>query len=274
MHNFAAPGMGTTSYSVTLVASNTEPTCAVPFSARVDIPGCGASCPSISGELNVTPGDCTDTTHRRMNLEAMISGGGVADFEWDFGDGMPAEHSGGPRISHIYPAPGSYTTTLIVRGPVGCSESRSSRMVEVSSCPTTTPPPPTTTPASSSCLCAALLFFALTFEAAAVILGIVAVLTSNYFIGLFGLGALITALILLIIWMAICRDCPTLRLVIMVVSGLLLLFSGFGAFLLYTLGPAAPPTQAVGLAALTLFIFLGAAVIGNQQLGCPPLMGP
>lgn len=42
-------------------------------------------------------------------FEAQISGGGLADFSWDFGDGITAI---GNPVTHIYAAPGQYTATV------------------------------------------------------------------------------------------------------------------------------------------------------------------
>jgi hypothetical protein len=107
------------------------------------------------------------------------------------------------------------------------------------------------------------------FEVAAAILGAVAVVTGNPFILLFGLGALITALILLIIWMAACRDCATLSVVMRVVAGFLLLFVTIAIILAYFNGPLATNTLAVVAVVVTLLVFLGVAEIGRRQLGCP-----
>jgi hypothetical protein len=111
-----------------------------------------------------------------------------------------------------------------------------------------------------SCLCLALLVAALVFLGAAAIAFVGQVLL---------LGSVLAAigLVLLVIWMAVCRDCPTisfLKRFFLSLAGLmgalavlLLLFGQFGA--------------ALGAAATAIFFLVVAGVLraGEVLLGCP-----
>jgi PKD repeat protein len=46
--------------------------------------------------------------------------GGIARFDWDFGDGASAAN-GGPKPTHVYGQPGTYTAKLTVTDDQGCS---------------------------------------------------------------------------------------------------------------------------------------------------------
>jgi hypothetical protein len=261
-HPFPAPGLSThtTTYpDVTLLVSSDNPLCSRSSVISVAVPGCGATvtCPEINGELTAIADACPpdpnpDPTHRGVTLDAMISAGsGVADFEWNFGDGTAPEHpTGSARIHHTYAAPGTYIAGLTVRGPAGCPESTRRLTFNVEACPPPCPPGQQRD-SSGNCVpipgggmsigCWVLLIIALVLAVVATVLGIVAVCLLLLYLGIVAIIIALIALVLLLLWLIFCAStaCPILLAlmdfviyivpwVLLVVGILLLIFSGLG----------------------------------------------
>lgn len=135
--NFPAPGQDTTisEYEVTFTVVGTEVGCSNTRTETITVRGCGGPCPTIKN-VDVIAGDCSsDDKRRTMLIEAEIEGGGVTEYEWDYGiDGLPPVSTSMPSTSHKYDAPGDYTGKLTIRGPAGCPESEMSFNVNVQKC--------------------------------------------------------------------------------------------------------------------------------------------
>ncbi len=135
-HRFLAVGTGASELTVTLVVVR-EDGCSDTMSRTISVPGCPrAECPTMS---NAGPDGtvCVANNRRRVTLDADISGGGVVQFIWDFGDGntetLDAGTASGPRTTHDYNAPGTYQVTLTVIGPDTC-RTQSRFTIQVASC--------------------------------------------------------------------------------------------------------------------------------------------
>lgn len=61
--------------------------------------------------------------------ESSAPDGGALQYAWDFGDGTPMTKTPGPRASHSFTSPGSYTVKVIVDDGRGGSDSATTRVV-------------------------------------------------------------------------------------------------------------------------------------------------
>lgn len=71
--------------------------------------------------FSVQPG----AAHRPTRFDASASSdrdGQIASYDWDFGDGT-SQRTAGPRVHHVYRAPGAYQARLTVIDNEGCSTS-------------------------------------------------------------------------------------------------------------------------------------------------------
>jgi PKD repeat protein len=139
LHPYAAPGSGQTTYTITLMVMRSS-TCVSTATKTVPIDGCGAGCPEIISTLIDSPGVCTpDRLRRKVTLDATVSGSGVTQYVWTFGDGttLTLPGSAGPQTTHEY-APGTYTVNLKAVGPGSCESNFPSQIVIDPCCPQVT----------------------------------------------------------------------------------------------------------------------------------------
>jgi hypothetical protein len=136
-HDYPAPGAGTSSYTATFTVTGPDPSCVDTVAVAVDVAGCGGPCPTV-GNVIAAVGACTPAGTRPVALDATVTGGGATEYRWDFGDGtsqvIDATVVGDPATSHDYAAPGSYTATITLRGPVGCPDGTASATFDVPAC--------------------------------------------------------------------------------------------------------------------------------------------
>lgn len=132
---FPAPGNTEVEYTVTFTVLRPDG-CIDTKNKRVTVPGCQAKCPKIE-KIDVIVNQCVSLIKRRVTLDAVIDGGGVSKYIWDFGDGESEEInavSEDPRTTHEYNAPGHYTVTLTIEGPEQCRDSKQIE-IDVPRCP-------------------------------------------------------------------------------------------------------------------------------------------
>src|SRR5262249_33897782 len=77
----------------------------------------------IAPTASLNPSATVTTPGSPVSFDASGSSPGadgtIADYEWDFGDGPPAEHTATPNDNHTYADPGHYTATLTVTDDLG-----------------------------------------------------------------------------------------------------------------------------------------------------------
>ncbi|RYY88293.1 MAG: PKD domain-containing protein, partial [Chitinophagaceae bacterium] len=106
-HTYAAPG----SYRVVLKVTND--TCYHKRTITVDVYDETAKFRADKDTL------CYGDTYRATAFA--FNGANIRGWHWDFGDGATATTAAG--ATHIYSRPGTYTVTLTVKDPVGCTNS-------------------------------------------------------------------------------------------------------------------------------------------------------
>lgn len=142
-HWYDAPGpvSNVTRETITLTAFR-DLNCHHSLSVPVDIPGCGTACPQIDNlQLDAAAAPCTpDGSHRTVSLNASITGSGVNEYVWTFGDGATQTIPGnaGPATTHDFAAPGTYTVDLEIKGPGNCDTHLSQQVMVPVCCPTIT----------------------------------------------------------------------------------------------------------------------------------------
>jgi PKD domain len=140
-HDYAAPGSGATSYTITLTVVRST-TCVSTYSKTISIDGCGGGCPTIlSLQLDGTTGSCTpDRLKRAVSLSAtIVDPSAVANYHWVFDDGTVIDLPGsaGPSATHAM-TPGMHTVTLTITGPGACSSTLSAQVNVAVCCPVVT----------------------------------------------------------------------------------------------------------------------------------------
>ncbi len=111
LHTYGSPGSYVTSLVVTALNGCTDSILKTVVLNPTPVAGFVADDTLCFGQT----GQFTDTS--------LISGGAIATWTWQFGDGSgPAS---GPMVSHSYGSPGSYTTQLVVATDSGCADTTS-----------------------------------------------------------------------------------------------------------------------------------------------------
>jgi hypothetical protein len=264
-HDYPAPGTGTSTYTATLTVTGHDPSCIDTAVVAVNVPGCGGACPSIS---NVTAqvGDCKPGNIRPVSLDANVSGGGVTEFDWDFGDGMSQviTLNPSPATSHDYATPGTYTATVTMKGPPGCPDQTASGPVNVPSCRGDD------NGNGGFNFCAGLLVAAITLFLIGGILIIIGVCSGVLPVLIAGIAAAILGLVLFALWVLFCAaftPCSVMQKVHCVLFVMIAIVGPIIALLAFLLGGLACGLAAAGAWGGwgTLYAWLG-AVMG--AVGC------
>jgi chitodextrinase len=110
-HSFDLPGK----YNVVLTVTDDRGLSASTAPVEVTV---GANTNPVAAFTVSPDGPTANVTTLRTNASASTAAPGraIVSYEWDFGDGSSA---GGVQASHIYPAAGTYTITLVVRDSAG-----------------------------------------------------------------------------------------------------------------------------------------------------------
>jgi hypothetical protein len=247
--------------------------CRTVANVNVDIPPC---CPVLEAVSAAEPVGCADGDRSTANVAFVVitnPPAAAGSFTWDFGDGPPPV-AGSRSMTHSYGTPGrkDVRVTFTPSDP-NCRPTSQSTSVTIMACsPGTSPDTP-----RSSCMdyiCAALLIGALFFLTIAVLLGFIAGCSFPntftppmlyVFIG--SLVAFALAMLLLIIWGAVCArfNCDPLIWLIRILGVL----TGLAGALAITLGSLGNPCW---LGSLFAAGYLGSALavaIGiGEVTGC------
>ena len=119
---------GTYTITVTVDIPGLPSNCTVEAATSFDVPACGTPCPLVTS-LTATP--ASGTAPLAVTFQATVTGTVVNGFQWNFGDSTPPGPGPNPN-THTYASPGSYTASVTVDGPPGCSPSTGSTTVTVS----------------------------------------------------------------------------------------------------------------------------------------------
>lgn len=102
-HTYAAAG----TYTVTLTVKNLITGCEHTKTAQV----------TVADEDAIFSANLTQLCKNNATTFTAVTNGGIANFDWDFGDGTTAT---GLSVQHTYPLVGNYTVKLVVTDVVGC----------------------------------------------------------------------------------------------------------------------------------------------------------
>ncbi|MBT4045758.1 MAG: PKD domain-containing protein [Rhodospirillaceae bacterium] len=215
-HDYPAPGSGDSNYTATLTVTGIDPLCVDTTPIPITVSGCGGDCPTID-DITASVGDCQDDGTRPVSLTAAVTGGGVEQYQWSFGDGttttIDATVVGDPSTNHDYQAPGNYSATLTTTGPQSCENQSRSININIPSCEII----------DDDRWCAGLIFIVIALLSVATVATILllgltvcpafaAIVVPGWAWGIIA-GLWIAAGLALLIWIGLCLfgicDCPT-----------------------------------------------------------------
>lgn len=226
-HAYAAPGHGTSTYTVTLVLVGTNPNCVDTMQRSVEVTGCEGECPRFEETPTVERGECVDDgTRRRMHVTIpAVVGSGATEFRVNWGDGSPTEIEdiSESEISHEYGPDDDYTIELTLLGPGDCSDTVTAD-ISVPSCENEPISVVTDDPChwwNPRCwdLCGGLLAFAIAALTAASGIVIIGFCTGNAPLAIGSLGPFAVGFAAMMLWLRLCSSssdafCRTLNSVI------------------------------------------------------------
>ncbi|TRW47651.1 PKD domain-containing protein [Georgenia yuyongxinii] len=254
-HTFPAGTVGPR--TVTLTARS--PGCAQSVSTTVTV-NCptAPSCPTIAGPITVS-----ETSPCTFDFVVPITNpsGAPVTITWDFGDGSSGA---GASVTHSY-TPGTYTVVARISSP-GCPDSQAST---TATCATTPPPPPPPPTGGGGCLCLAVVILALLLIAVAAVLFFAWACGGFLAFGAFSAAttAASAGLVLLGLWIALCRDCTAIRVLIDWATKLVVV-ALVAAAILALIGLPMCAMGALIVAGL-LGVVLGVLNLGRGIIGCP-----
>lgn len=219
-HPYPAPGSGESNYTATFTITGTSAECIDTVTIPVVVSGCGGDCPMID-DLSAQVGNCQNNGTREVSLNATITGGGIEQYVWAFGDGIvstiDATVVASPITVHNYAAPGTYNATLTIVGPQRCEDQIRSITVEVPACEAPPPTPPQPQPPT---ICGSMIYIVAALLAIAMVATVLllalqvcpsfaVIQVPQWAWGIIA-GLWIAAAVAIIIWYALCafRICP------------------------------------------------------------------
>ncbi len=119
-HTYAANG----TYTVSLITTSNSG-CSDSSSASVTVS------PLPNADFSFNNNQCTFVEVSFTDLSQAFLGATITEWNWDFGDGTPADSV--QNAVHIFTAPGTYTVTLIATASTGCIHSISQQITIIPS---------------------------------------------------------------------------------------------------------------------------------------------